>query len=126
MSASQQLFLRLWQCCIFGDSLTGAAFGALIAGGFFAAQYVVSRGTWIGGGDIRLGVLMGLLLGWERTLFALFVAYVGGAFISVLILAAKKGDRKTQLPFGAFLAPATIVALLWGMPVIEWYVGLIT
>ena len=35
---------------------------ALVAGGFFAIQYFVSKGKWIGGGDIRLGILMGLML----------------------------------------------------------------
>lgn len=99
--------------------------GACIGSGFFLFQYVVSRGRWIGGGDIRLGLLMGIVLGWERLLVALFIAYVGGALISLTLLFTKKKTMKSAIPFGVFLVPATMVAFLWGRNIIDWYVGLL-
>ena len=48
------------------------ALAALVGGGFFLIQYLISKGKWIGGGDIRLGVFMGVILGWPNILCALF------------------------------------------------------
>ncbi len=96
-------------------------FGAIIAGGFFLIQFVVSKGKWIGFGDVALGILMGVILGWQKTLLALFFAYVVGAVLSVILLAFKKANRKTALPFGVFLNFGTFVAMLWGEKFIDWY-----
>lgn len=100
------------------------AIGFAVGGGFFWLQHAVSKGKWIGGGDIHLGALMGLMLGWPRILVALFLAYVSGAAIGAALLASKKTSWKSQIPFGTFLAAATIVALLWGDPILAWYLRL--
>lgn len=99
--------------------------GALICGGFFALQWIVSRGKWIGGGDIRLGVLMGLLLGWERGLFALALAYIVGGASAAILLLTKKTTRHTRIAFGPFLIAATVIALFWGGPLLESYLALL-
>ncbi len=99
--------------------------GAILASGFFLIQYLVSKGKWIGFGDVALGVLMGVILGWQKTLLALFFAYVSGAIVSLVLLGLKKGDRKTALPFGVFLSVATLIAMLLGEKIIIWYLGLI-
>ncbi|MFA6422054.1 MAG: prepilin peptidase [Candidatus Buchananbacteria bacterium] len=97
--------------------------GALIAGGFFLFQFVISKGRWIGGGDIRLGILMGVLLGWERTLLALLIAYVGGAVISIFLIIFLKKKMNSQVAFGTFLLVATLVAVFWGDNLINFYLG---
>ena len=99
--------------------------GAIIAGGFFLLQCALSKGKWIGFGDVVLGILMGIILGWQGTLLALFLAYVGGALISVVLLLRKRADRKTPLPFGVFLTVATCIAFLWGEIIIDWYLSLL-
>ncbi|MFC1597911.1 prepilin peptidase [Patescibacteria group bacterium] len=99
--------------------------GVVIGGGFFALQYFVSRGRWVGGGDIRLGILMGLMLGWQKLLVALFLAYVSGAFTGLLLLGTKKAKLKSRLPFGVFLTVATFICLLYGDQIIQWYLGLL-
>lgn len=98
---------------------------AIIGGGFFAVQYYVSDGTWVGGGDIRLGALMGALLGWPGILAALFLAYISGGLVAAYLLINKLANRKTALPFGVFLAPAAIAALFWGQYLIDWYIGML-
>lgn len=95
--------------------------GALVGGGFFLAQYVVSGGTWIGGGDIRLGALMGVLLGWPLVLVALFLAYLSGGAVGAVLLASKRKSVGSQIPFGTFLSAATIIVLFWGEPLLAWY-----
>ena len=95
--------------------------GAIVGGGFFLAQYVVSGGKWIGGGDIRLGVLMGVLLGWPLVLVALFLAYLSGGAFGAVLLASKRKSIGSQIPFGTFLSAATIIVLFWGEPLLMWY-----
>ncbi len=97
----------------------------IIGGGFFLIQFVISKGKWIGGGDIRLGLLMGLSLGWPNILVALFIAYILGSVIGVGLIIAKKKQLSSQVPFGVFLSIATIITLFWGREIIDWYLGII-
>jgi len=99
--------------------------GGLIGGGFFFLQHVISKGKWVGGGDIRLGLFMGLLLGWQRVLVALFLAYIVGAIFSLILLASKKKNIKSQIPFGTFLSIATVITMLFGSEIINWYLSLL-
>ncbi len=96
---------------------------ATVGGGFFLLQFLVSKGKWIGGGDIRLGVLMGLLLGLPQVLVALMLAYIIGAVIAVFMVLLKKKRWGEQIPFGTFLTIGTFIALLWGEVIIKWYLG---
>lgn len=96
---------------------------ALICGGFFFIQFVISKGKWIGGGDIRLGVLMGFMLGWPNILVALVLAYVLGSIMSLVLILVGKKTIKSQIPLGTFLTLGTFVALLWGKQLIDWYLG---
>ncbi|NBS41111.1 prepilin peptidase [bacterium] len=106
-----------------GMGVGNALLGALVCGGFFAAQYAVSRGRWVGGGDIRLGAVMGLMLGWPLSLVALIVAYLVGALYAFCLLAAGKAKMQTQIPFGTFLSFATVVTMLFGTQIVAWYLG---
>jgi prepilin signal peptidase PulO-like enzyme (type II secretory pathway) len=99
------------------DGLLAAAVG----GGFFLLQYLISKGKWIGGGDVKLGFLMGLILGIKGLLVALFFSYVAGAVAGLGLIAFKKKTMKSQIPFGTFLAAGTILATFWAEPIIKWY-----
>ncbi|MFA6423795.1 MAG: A24 family peptidase [Candidatus Magasanikbacteria bacterium] len=106
---------------ILNFSASSLLLGMLIGGGFFLIQYIVSSGRWIGGGDIRMGVMMGAWLGWQNTILALFVAYILGAIVGIGLMLIKKADGKTELPFGMFLAVATFITLYYGDSLIGWY-----
>ncbi|MFA7653742.1 MAG: prepilin peptidase [Candidatus Magasanikbacteria bacterium] len=110
---------------ILGYSVNTMVAGAFVAGGFFGLQYLISRGRWIGGGDVRLGVLMGIWLGFYGTLVAILFAYFSGALMAIILLLTKKANSKTAIPFGTFLALGTFVAMYYGGQVVNWYIGLI-
>src|SRR3989339_1192923 len=107
-----------------GSDPQSLVMGAGVLGGFFLAQYAISKGRWIGAGDIRMGFLMGFMLGFSHAIAALFLAYLGGALFGVALIALKRADGKTPIPFGSFLAVATETVLLFGNQLVDWYLGL--
>lgn len=104
---------------------TNYLLAAFIASGFFLFQFFVSRGRWIGGGDIRLGFLMGLMLGSPVIIAALMLAYILGAIVTLPLVALGRHTMKSQIPFGAFLTIATIAGLVWGNEIIQWYMSIL-
>jgi len=104
-----------------GYSFLELILGAVIIAGFFYLQLVVSKGKWIGGGDIRLGAVMGFMLGWKIGLVALFLAYFLGAIIGIILLTSGKKKMSSQIPFGTFLSLATVISLL----ILNWYINLL-
>jgi leader peptidase (prepilin peptidase) / N-methyltransferase len=115
------VFAAAMSMLVFEKSWQSLLLGAIVAGGFFGLQYLVSRGRWIGAGDIRLGVLMGAMLGLPATVVALFGGYILGAAIAVFLLMRNKASKETKLAFGTFLTVATLVSLYWGEDFALWY-----
>jgi prepilin signal peptidase PulO-like enzyme (type II secretory pathway) len=102
--------------------LLGAALGVIVISGLFYALFVFSRGTWIGFGDVKLGVVLGLLAGGPLpALLLLFIASVLGMIFSLPLLFAGKASRKSYVPFGPFLLAAMVVVELFGSSLIDWY-----
>lgn len=93
---------------------------------FFAIQFFLSRGNWVGGGDLRLGALIGVLLGWQLGLLALVIAYLLGAIVSLILLIRKKVTRKSAIPFGPFLVTGTIATIFFGSQILNWYLSTLT
>ncbi|MBI5754668.1 prepilin peptidase [Candidatus Peregrinibacteria bacterium] len=104
--------------------LIDALLGAMIPLAFFGLQIAVSGGRWMGGGDLRIGAFMGLILGWKLVILALMISYITGSIISVALIARKKGGLKTQIPFAPFLVTGTFLSMLEGEKILEWYFGL--
>lgn len=103
------------------QQLLGGAWGVLIASGIFYVLYQVSGGTWIGGGDVKLGLALGILLGGPILSFLLlFVASVLGTLVSLPMLAVGKAKRTTLIPFGPFLIAAAILIELFGGHFTSW------
>lgn len=95
--------------------------GAALLGGFFLLQFIISKGKWIGGGDIRLGILMGFLLGYKLGILALILAYAVGSLVSISLLVQKKVKGKTEIAFGPFLIIGSLIAIFYGPLIIDWY-----
>ena len=118
------IFFALLLALTIGN-IQSALIGALIGFGLFAVQYFYSKGKWVGAGDMELGIFMGLALGWEKTLAALFLAYIIGSLVAIPLLLIGKKKMKSHLPMGAFLIPAMLIILHSGDLIIDWYIGLL-
>jgi len=99
--------------------------GGVLLGLFFLLQFIVSKGKWIGGGDIRLGILMGVLLGWDFGLLALITGYLLGSAVAIWMLIAKRATRKTALALGPFLITGVVVAMFYGDLIMNWYLNIL-
>jgi prepilin signal peptidase PulO-like enzyme (type II secretory pathway) len=87
--------------------------------------YVVSQGRWVGFGDVKLSIFIGVVLGWQKALLALILANVIGFFIVLPGLATRKLTRTSRVPFGPFLIIAFVVAGLFGDAIIQWYLSFV-
>ncbi|WP_432358388.1 prepilin peptidase [Sporosarcina sp. UB5] len=98
------------------DSLLGAVVG-------FAVLYliaVVSKGG-MGGGDIKLFFVIGLVLGTVNTLVTLFLASLIGSVVGIYMLKKNGKGRKTPIPFGPAIATAAVISYFFGADFVEWY-----
>lgn len=90
---------------------------------WFAAQYYGSRGRWVGGGDVRLGAMLGIWLGWPQILVGLFLSYMLGALVAVPLLLTGKKGLKSEIPFGTFLAVGAGITIFYGQTILHWYLS---
>ena len=127
----QLMLLALGIAAIFFDKdfpwtshVIGGVLGFLVF--FFVGwAYEISHDReGLGGGDIKLVGVVGLLLGWERMLLALLVASVPAAIIMLALTRGKNGENK-EFPFAPFLVSGFSVAMFFGTPIINWYVSLL-
>lgn len=80
----------------------------------------------MGGGDIKLFAVVGLYLGIIGTLFALVLACVVGLLLHRITQRGKEDEEETkEFPFGPWIALATTFVILYGQPMIDWYVSLL-
>lgn len=96
-------------------------YGLAVGAGFFGLLVLVSKQKWMGLGDVFIGAIMGIFLGFPFVLVALFLAFVLGAIFSLILMLFKKKSLKDTVPFGPFLILATIIAFFWGEKIIEMY-----
>ena len=95
-----------------------------VSSGLFLVLFVISQGKWIGDGDIRLGLAIGLFTGsWAESWLVIFVASVIGLVFAApqLLKKSKKDKLKMKLPFGPALILALYIVMLVGAQIIEWY-----
>jgi prepilin signal peptidase PulO-like enzyme (type II secretory pathway) len=94
----------------------------LVGGGIFYVLFQISQGRWIGGGDVKLGWVLGLFLGTpSRALLLIFVAAVAGSLVSIPLLVSKRLKRTSVIPFGPFLIMGAVVVQLFGSAILTWY-----
>ncbi|MEA3292911.1 MAG: prepilin peptidase [Patescibacteria group bacterium] len=121
------IFVFLYQI-IFNFHLLNISYlilSGLGAAMFFLIIFLISRGKWMGFGDVKLAFFMGVLLGFPKILIALFMAFFLGAIIGIGLIMLSKKTLKSEVPFGPFLITGTFIALFWGEYIFNWYFNLI-
>jgi prepilin signal peptidase PulO-like enzyme (type II secretory pathway) len=115
----------MWRHAIYTFApLYGGLIMALVVGLFFLTLILITRGRGMGGGDLKLGILIGLFFGYPLALVAILLSFLSGSLVAIaLILLGKKHFGQT-IPFGPFLSLGSIIALLWGEKLTQFYLSL--
>jgi leader peptidase (prepilin peptidase)/N-methyltransferase len=132
------------------DPLTAAA---LVGGGSLLAVAAAATGAWgaygrawlaamamfaaflalallrpadLGLGDVKLAGVLGLVLGWQGWGFVLVGAFLGflfGGLTGVGLMLVRRAGRRSSIPFGPFMLLGALVAVAWGRPLVDAYLG---
>lgn len=94
---------------------------AVLTSAFFLILAVATKGKGMGGGDIKLAFVMGLILGFPNIIIALYMAFISGGAVACILLILKKKHFGQTIPFGPFLALATIITIFFGDKIWFWY-----
>jgi leader peptidase (prepilin peptidase)/N-methyltransferase len=103
--------------------------GAALFSGFFMSVALISP-AGIGGGDVKLAVLLGAFVGYigapAIVLAAMFLSFLSGAIIGAIPTLLSGGSRKTRVPFGPFLCLGSVTAILIGQRLVDAYSELLS
>lgn len=95
--------------------------GFLSVSTVLAVLYYATKGRAIGGGDVKLMAVCGLLLGWKLILLAFLTGCIVGSVIHVIRM--KISGESHVLAMGPYLSIGVMIAALWGNQMIQWYMG---
>ncbi|HEY51301.1 MAG TPA: prepilin peptidase [Dehalococcoidia bacterium] len=107
------------------SSLMGGAIGLLFLLFAYVITLAIYKSEAIGFGDVKLAGLIGLATGPRLVLLSLTLGAILGGVAGIILLSLKMKKRKEPLSFGPFLAIATMITLIWGSDVLNWYLGLL-
>jgi len=118
-------FLYLFFFSFLENDFNGLINGLFSAGGvflFFFLLFYFTKGKGMGFGDVKFVIFMGLFLGFPNILVGLFISFILGAIIGLLLIALEKKKIKSQVPFAPFLIIGTLVAYFYGKEMIDFYI----
>ena len=107
------------------DHLVGAVAAGIVFLGLYYGCIALLKQEGLGFGDVKYAAAAGLLLGWQKFILAMLIASVAGAVIMSVSNRIQKASKRTEHPFGPYLAVGTLVAMLAGDAVIAWYLELL-
>lgn len=96
--------------------------GLFCVSGFLAILYYATGGRGIGGGDVKLMATAGLLIGWQNILLAMMLGAILGSVIHIARM--RITGQEHMLAFGPYLAAGITIAMLYGEPIIRWYLSI--
>ncbi len=93
--------------------------GFISVSGFLYLLFLITKGRGIGGGDIKLMAVSGLVLGWKCNILALAIGCIVGSIIHIIRMKVSKQDH--VLALGPYLSVGITIAALWGDFLLQWY-----
>lgn len=107
-----------------GIPIRSYIYGGILAGGLIAIIILITKGG-MGWGDLEICLLCGLFLGLKLTILMLFLAFIIGSIVGVILIISGKKSRKDYIPFGPYIAIASIVCTISGEKIFSLYMSLI-
>jgi leader peptidase (prepilin peptidase)/N-methyltransferase len=101
--------------------------GVLLGGGLLWAiaelWYRLRKVEAMGFGDVKMLAMVGAWLGVKMVVLTFVLSSMMGGLIGVVLLASRRADMATRVPFGTMLAVAALIASLYGGPLVAWYLA---
>ncbi len=120
--AAAQTAVIVWTADKPPIALLNAVLAVVVGGGLFFVLFQMSKGKWIGGGDVKLGTVIGLAAATPAASFlVIFAASLTGSLVCVPLLATRRLKRGSMIPFGPFLIIGLIIVRLFGADILDWY-----
>lgn len=94
---------------------------AIASGVSFFTLWAITRGRGLGFGDVKLVVVLGLLLGYPNIVVALYIAFLTGAGVGVILMMIRSATMKSKIAFGPFLILGAALSYVWGDVVWAWW-----
>lgn len=88
---------------------------------FFILLIMITKGKGMGQGDVKYVFFLGLALGFPLAVEATFLAFFIGAIVSLMLILLSKKRLNQTIPFGPFLSLGTLLSLLWGQKILDFY-----
>ena len=102
-----------------------AFMGSLVYGGFLYLAGVVGKRIFkkeaMGMGDVKLGIMMGLFLGWKMSVMSLYISFLVASAVGLAAIAIGKLSRGDKIPFGPFLTVGTVIVIFFWETILEFY-----
>ena len=95
-------------------NLTNLLLSSVLTGLFFYGLYLLTKKRGLGFGDVQIGFLLGLLLGYPAIIVALYLAFLTGASTGIILIILGRAKLKTPIAFGPFLVFSAFVAWFFG------------
>jgi leader peptidase (prepilin peptidase)/N-methyltransferase len=94
-------------------------FYIFLLSGFSASSFLLlinllTLGRGMGLGDVKFALFVGIFLGWPQTVSWMFLSFIIGAFIGIVLIITKKTKFGKPIPFGPFLVASFFITLFWG------------
>ena len=105
-----------------GGNFKSLLLGSIVSGSFIALIVKITNG--MGEGDIEIAFFIGIFLGLEKSILSLFLAIVIAGTFGSFLLISKKETRKSEIPFGPFLAIGAALSLFFGEKITFFYLNL--
>ncbi|MFC1860551.1 prepilin peptidase [Chloroflexota bacterium] len=94
--------------------------GGIIGLGIMALPFIIYR-SGMGMGDVKLGILVGLMSGYPLVFLTLLMSFIIGGLVAAILLTFKIKKRRDPIPFAPFLVTSAMITLLWGHVIWQWY-----
>jgi leader peptidase (prepilin peptidase)/N-methyltransferase len=107
------------------DHIISTGICAAVLAIFIVVLITVTRGRGMGSGDILMVLLFSLITGYPNSLVMIYLSFIIGGVVSLVLLVAGKKKFGQSLPFGPFLCLATVVSVVYGGKILDMYTFLL-